>query len=108
MVLLLGAAAVSALLTMMLFAAARRAWRAASNRRRRPRPAFWLRPGRAADAALRRHPAGRGRHATLVPGDLAGPLSSPWPAPVGPDDDPEFIDALERLIRGDGDDTFPL
>ena len=60
---LLGAAAVSALLTMVLFAAARYAWRAASNRRRRPRPAFRFRPGLGADAALRRHPAGRGgRH----------------------------------------------
>ena len=107
---LLGAAAVSALLTMVLFAAARYAWRAASNRRRRPRPAFRLRPGLGADAALRRHPAGRGRHATFVPGDPAGTLSSQWPPPAGPDDDPEFIDALERLIRGDGegDDTFPM
>jgi hypothetical protein len=103
MVLLLGATAVSALLTVLLFAAARSAWRAASNRRRRPRPASWLRPGLDADAALRRHPAGRGRHATLVPGDLASTLSSQWPAPVGPDDDPAFIDALERLIRGGGD-----
>jgi hypothetical protein len=108
MVLLLGAAAVSALLTIMLFAAARYAWRAASNRRRRPRPYLWPRPGPDADAAVRRHPAGRGRHATLVPGDLAGTLSAQWPAPTGPDDDPEFIDALERLIRGDGDDTFPM
>ena len=104
---LLGAVAVSALLIMMLSAAARYTWRAASNRRRRPRPARPPRPGPDADAALGRHPAGRGRHATFGPGD-AGPLSSQWPAPAGPDDDPEFIDALERLIRGDGDDTFPM
>jgi hypothetical protein len=104
---LLGAVAMSALLIMMLLAAARYAWRAAGNRRRRQRAAFGLRPRPGADAALRRHPAGRGRHVTLVPGD-AGTLSSQWPAPAGPDDDPEFIDALERLIRGDGDGTFPL
>lgn len=104
---LLGAVAVSALLIMML-AAARYAWRAASSRRRRPRPAFPLRPGPDADAALGRHPAGRGRHATFGSSDAADPLSSQWPAPAGPDDDPEFIDALERLIRGDGDDTFPM
>src|SRR5215472_7292294 len=102
---LLGAAAVSALLTMALFATLRYVWRAVSNRRRRPRSAFRLRPGPDADAALRRHPAGRGRHATLVPGEAAGTPSPQWPAPAGPDDDPEFIDALERLIRGDGDGT---
>ena len=33
--------------------------------------------------------------------DQAGGPSTQWPAPTGPDDDPEFIDALERLIRGD-------
>ena len=104
---LLGAVAVSALLIMMLSAAARYMWRAARNRRHRPRPAFPFRPGPDADAALGRHPAGRGRHATFGPGDAAGPLSSQWPAPAGPDDDPEFIDALERLIRGDGDGTYP-
>jgi hypothetical protein len=96
---LLGAAAVSALLTMALFALARHAWRAASRPRRKPR--VILRPGPDADAALGRHPAGRGRHARLVPGDLAGTMPAPWGPPAGPDDDPEFIDALERLIRGD-------
>jgi hypothetical protein len=96
---LLGAAVVSALLIMALFATARRVWRAGSYPRRKPLRAF--RPGRGFDAALRRHPAGRGRHATVVPADLAGALPARWPAPVGPDDDPEFIDALERLIRGD-------
>ena len=43
----------------------------------------------AADDALRRHPAGRGRHEAGYPG----------PA-IGPDDDPEFINALEWLVRG--------
>jgi hypothetical protein len=100
---LLAVAAVSALLTIALFAAARYAWRVASSARRRPRPALRGRPGPDAGAALRRHPAGHGQRASLVPGDPAGPLSAQWPAPAGPDDDPEFIDALERLIRGDGD-----
>src|SRR5215472_1257272 len=64
-------------------------------------------PGPDAEAALRRHPAGRGRHAAMVPGEMAGAVPSQWSAPLGPDDDPEFIDALERLIRGDGDGTYP-
>jgi hypothetical protein len=114
--------AVSALLIVALLAIARRAWRGAGHPRlrfgpparsarygrnpRRPRrPA--TRPGPDADAALRRHPAGRGRHAAMVPGELAGAPPAQWPGPVGPDDDPEFIDALERLIRGDGDGTCP-
>jgi hypothetical protein len=45
--------------------------------------------GPAADDALRRHPAGRARHEAGYPG----------PA-IGPDDDPEFINALEWLVRG--------
>jgi hypothetical protein len=111
--------AVSALLIVALLAVARRAWRGAGHLglafrppaqpgrhpRRRTRPA--ARPGPDADAALRRHPAGRGRHAAMVPGELADAPPAQWPAPVGPDDDPEFIDALERLIRGDGDGTYP-
>ncbi len=92
--------AVSALLIVALLAAARYLWPAARHAWRRSRR------GLDADAALRRHPAGRGRHAALVPGDQAGALSSQWPPPAGPDDDPEFIDALERLIRG-GDGTYP-
>jgi hypothetical protein len=43
----------------------------------------------------------------MVPGELTGALSAQWSAPVGPEDDPEFIDALERLIRGDGNGTYP-
>jgi hypothetical protein len=46
-----------------------------------PRP-----PVISADDALRRHPAGRA-------------LGYSRPA-IGPDDDPEFINALEWLIRG--------
>ncbi len=45
-------------------------------------------PGPEADDALRRHPAGRARH-----GAYRGPA-------IGPDDDPEFINALEWMIRG--------
>jgi hypothetical protein len=93
--------AVSALLIVALLAAARHSWPGTRRSRRGPRPA--RRPGPGAEAALRRHPAGRGRHAAMVPGELGGPPSSQWPPPVGPDDDPEFIDALGRLIHGDGD-----
>jgi hypothetical protein len=38
---------------------------------------------------LRRHPAGRARHEAGYPGPT-----------IGPDDDPEFINALEWLVRG--------
>jgi hypothetical protein len=67
-------------------------------------PRSWnhSRHGQDAQAALRRHPAGRerwpdtgGRQAMIPPG-------RPVPGgPTGPDDDPEFISALERLIRGE-------
>ena len=60
------------------------------------------RRGRDAQAALRRHPAGRdrwpapdARQALTGPGTLGPGL------PAGPEDDPEFISALERLIRGE-------
>jgi hypothetical protein len=36
-----------------------------------------------------------------------GRLPAQFAPPQGPDDDPEFIDALERLIRGDGGDIYP-
>ena len=101
--------AVSALLIVVMLAAlryrrwaaggARRGSRAARRARRRSRAVFPPGPGH--DAALRRHPAGRGRHAALVPADQAGPRSPHWTGPTGPDDDPEFIDALARLIRGE-------
>ena len=67
-----------------------------------PRPRRASRNARGAQAAIRRHPAGRerwpepdGLRAHGQPGWLA---SQP---PAGPDDDPEFISALERLIRGE-------
>ena len=103
---LLGTVAVTALLTAVVFVTARTLWWAFKHPPRRLRAAF--RPGPDADAALRRHPAGRGRRVPAVtPRDLSGPLIAPFAAPMGPDDDPEFIDALERLIRGDGDDIYP-
>ena len=40
-----------------------------------------------ADDAVARHPAGRARHLGAA-------------APKGPDDDPEFLRALDRAIRG--------
>ena len=49
----------------------------------------WPPPGPRADDALRRHPAGRARHEA----GHRRPV-------IGPDDDPEFINALEWLVRG--------
>jgi hypothetical protein len=66
-----------------------------------PRPRHPSRDGRSAQAAIQRHPAGRERW--LEPDGL--PLRQPGARgsepPAGPDDDPEFISALERLIRGE-------
>ena len=103
---LLGTVAVTALLTTVVFITARAVWWAARHPPRRLRATFW--PGPDADAALRRHPAGRGRrNSTVTPRDRPSPLSPQFAQPMGPDDDPEFIDALERLIRGDGNDSYP-
>jgi hypothetical protein len=63
------------------------------------RPSGYERDGQ---AALRRHPAGRDRR--VEPDGLRPPGRTDGPGlvkPAGPDDDPEFISALERLIRGD-------
>jgi hypothetical protein len=58
-------------------------------------------PGPDAEEALRRHPAGRARYDTAGeagPLDLAG--ASPAPiVPTGPDDDPEFLSYLDRVVR---------
>ena len=98
---LLGTVAVTALLTAVVFITARAIWWAFRRPRRRLRATF--RPGPDAESALRRHPAGRGRRVSgATPSDQPGPLSAQFAPPLGPDDDPEFIDALERLIRGDG------
>ena len=67
----------------------------------RPRPRRPSRDGWGAQAAIRRHPAGRERW--LEPDGLQT-LSQPdglGSPPTGPEDDPEFISALERLIRGE-------
>jgi len=56
----------------------------------------WPPSGPAADDALRRHPAGRARHEA----EYSGPV-------IGPDDDPEFINALEWLVRGGDPDDEP-
>ncbi|HTT52135.1 MAG TPA: hypothetical protein VMH35_12105 [Streptosporangiaceae bacterium] len=75
-------------------------WAARSRRPRRlARPA-----GSAAEAAFRRHPAGRARYATVdehpSPGRPVAPAD--WAAPQGPDDDADFLAELDRVIRGDG------
>lgn len=64
--------------------------------RRLARPA-----GSAADAAFRRHPAGRGLGAdtdALVAARPPGPRAAMGPS--GPDDDPDFLRELDRIIRG--------
>jgi len=74
-------------------------WRAG---RALPRPGYPPRHWRDTQAALRRHPAGKERW--LEPDGLRtlGRPDGPGPGqPTGPDDDPEFISALERLIRGE-------
>jgi hypothetical protein len=67
-----------------------------------PRPRRLPRDGRGEQAAIRRHPAGRERwleqDGLRARGLPDGQGSEP---PAGPDDDPEFISALERLIRGE-------
>lgn len=98
--------ALSALLIAALLATATCGWLLAGQ-------VFWRarharRPSLAAQAALWRHPAGRARDNRAEPGPLDPPAQadappgSQWPA--GPEDDPEFIRALERLIRGSGPD----
>ena|SRR5713226_233556 len=60
--------------------------------------------GPAADAAFRRHPAGRGLGTGpdgLVAARPAGSRGPRGPVgPCGPDDDPEFLRELDRIIRG--------
>src|SRR5262249_501162 len=56
-------------------------------------------------AALRRHPAGRERWPEPDGMRALSQPDGPGPGqPTGPDDDPEFISALERLIRGEDPD----
>jgi hypothetical protein len=64
------------------------AWLLARSASRRPRVDAPSVDWPAAEASLARHPAGRYRKASCPP------------APKGPDDDPEFLRALDRIIRG--------
>ena len=80
--------------TLSLLLLTGRVWR----RRRPPRQ-----PRPDADDALRRHPAGRARRAGPEGSTADG---TPYPGSViGPDDDPDFISALDWLIHGDDPDT---
>ena len=96
--------AYSALLIAALVIGGMWAWLLAARTLRHPR--HLSAHGLDAQAALRRHPAGRGR---WEPGREPGPDPADLPPrryryrPCGPDDDPEFISHLERLIRGGGD-----
>ena len=71
-------------------------------RRRTRRPRRLVRPaGPAAEAAFRRHPAGRALTADADVATAPQPNASHvWTGPCGPDDDPEFLSELDRLIRG--------
>ena len=68
------------------------------------RDAAWLaRPG--PQEALRRHPAGRSPEPGYSPADSQPESWEPaLPAPIGPDDDDEFLQALERQIRRSRED----
>jgi len=89
--------AVSTLVIAVLMAATLGALLLTGRAWRRKRPPGRPRPE--ADDALRRHPAGRARHGGTAEGN---------PVPVtGPDDDPEFINSLEWLIRGGDPDDEP-
>jgi len=61
------------------------------------------RHGLDAEAALRRHPAGSGRQPRPVEFAVLDHRAIPpqQRRVTGPDDDEDFIQALERLIRGD-------
>lgn len=90
---------VPALLIAALLASSMYAWLSGRRLRRiRQRSRYRLE----AQAALWRHPAGRGRwpesrdHMTGGSAPVSG-------RPTGPEDDPDFIRALERLIRGEED-----
>lgn len=63
-----------------------------------PRPRHLSRYGVEAQAAFWRHPAGRDRWPD-PDGQSAAGDGNGLMYPTGPDDDPEFISALERLIR---------
>jgi hypothetical protein len=55
--------------------------------------------GPEAEAALRRHPAGRGRYEAADQADMldmADAVPSTWP--TGPDDDPDFLRYLDQVV----------
>lgn len=89
-------AAVPALLIVALLASSMWAWLSGRRLRRiRQRSRYGLE----AQAALWRHPAGRGRWPESR--DQMTGEASAYRRPIGPEDDPDFIRALERLIRGE-------
>jgi hypothetical protein len=106
-------------ITGLLFVPGALAWlcvgRPAAAGRYRPRPArgsLWPSAGRHdparldPGAALRRHPAGRAREDWIAETSLqdlvSGARDEPVPLwPSGPDDDPEFLRYLDRVIRDD-------
>ncbi|MBO0777104.1 MAG: hypothetical protein J2P34_12400 [Actinobacteria bacterium] len=94
--------AYSALLVLALVVGATLAWLVAGRALRQPR--HFSSQGLDAQAALRRHPAGRARW--LDQDSPQGAGTDRVARPVGPDDDQEFIDHLERQIRG-GTDPGP-
>ncbi len=91
-----------ALLVLALAAGAMLAWLIAGRALRQPR--HLSAHGLDAQAALRRHPAGRARWGD--PGSLAEDEPQTVLRPLGPDDDQDFIDQLVRQIRG-GTDPGP-
>jgi hypothetical protein len=92
----------SALLIAGLLVGGMWVWWLAGRTFPRPRPRRTSPDGRGAQAAIRRHPAGRERwHEPDGLRALGQPGGRPPRRPTGPDDDPEFISALERLIRGE-------
>jgi hypothetical protein len=95
--------ALAALLIAALLAAATYAWLLAGGVLWRPRQVG--RRGQDVQAAFRRHPAARNRGVQyLGPPRPAHRKGAPRSRPAGPDDDPEFISALERMIRGSNQD----
>ena len=89
----------SALLIAGLLVGGTLAWWLAG--RALPRPRYVSRSGLDAQAALWRHPAGRDRwpEPDRLPAhrQAGGNIRR---RPAGPEDDPDFISELERLIRG--------
>ncbi len=84
------------LLVLALIAGAALAWLIAGRALRQPR--HLSAQGLDAQAALRRHPAGRARWGD--PGSAAEAVAETVVRPLGPDDDQDFIAQLERQIRG--------